>query len=81
MKVLEYSYLHPYHQKPVVKIQSGFIFKKVRSYICTRVGFFGADWFCLDTGETISFLDRKLYTLLNNTGTKAQLEYMNIQKG
>lgn len=76
MKVISYNYEHPEYHKPHVKIRCGlWPFRKTRNYICISVGFFFADWRCLETGQSVSgSLGNRLYSLLNETGVKAQIE-------
>lgn len=77
MRVISYDYNHPDYRKPHVEIRHGiWPFSMVRNYICISVGFFCANWFCIDNGEHVSVIDHKLYGLLTDTGVKMQLEAM-----
>jgi len=87
MKILEYLYRSPKHNNlPIVKVEFAkgiWPFKKkvMFTYVCLGVGFFAADWRCVETGESVSFHDSGLYKLLNEAGVKMQLEDKFASKG
>jgi len=80
MKIINTEYNHPEYKMPYIETQTGWLFKKTHKYIChgikLRIAGREAQWINLDTGKEINaWSDHLLYTKLNQTMLKTELEH------